>query len=172
MTQVNTDIAAFNNARTAQRTVFAEEDLLRTGRNTTRKELTRHLTQNLLVIAADMVDDSDRFNDYYDTSFLPRNSSGDADSGIFEGTVGAGTSANITSGIAPGTELLLTNTGAAKLIFCLASAAADVCMAGAELLPGASLTVTDADLGPIEGAFLNLTNADLVNGAYRVEVLH
>jgi len=171
VTAINNAISAFNNARSAQHTVFAEEDMLRTGRNATRKELTRQLTRNLLIIAADMIDDADRFNDYFDTSYLPRNgSSADAD-GIFEGTVDAGATANITKDLAPDVELKITNTGGAKLTFCLTVAETDVCLAGANLIPGESRTVTAADLGPGVGPHLNVTNPDLVEGAYKVEVL-
>jgi hypothetical protein len=171
VTAINADILAFNNARTAQHTVFAEEDMLRTGRNVTRKELTRQLTRNLLIIAADMIDDADRFNDYFDSTYLPRSSSSSTTDGTFEGTVEAGATVNITKDIAPDAQLKVTNTGAAKLTFCLAAADTDVCLAGANLLPGESRTVTAADLGPGTGTHLNVTNADLVQGAYTVEVI-
>lgn len=168
---INADILAFNNARTAQHTVFAEEDMLRTGRNVTRKELTRQLTRNLLIIAADMIDDADRFNDYYDPSYLPRNNNSTDADGIFQGTVDAGATVNIAQDMATDVQLRITNTGAAKLTFCFAAADTDVCLAGANLVPGESRTVTAADLGPGAGPNLNVTNIDLVQGAYTVEVL-
>lgn len=103
--QVDADINAFAAARTAQRTVFAEEDALRTGRTVSRKDLTRQLTRNLLMIAADMIDDPDRFKDYYDPTYLPTRTKAGASGETIEMTIGPGATVNISEGLTPGTAL-------------------------------------------------------------------
>ncbi|MBL0310903.1 MAG: hypothetical protein IPP77_14910 [Bacteroidetes bacterium] len=61
----------FTNARTAQETMFSSLKTTRTGRHERRKELTLQLTKCFLIIAADHIENPDRFDDYYSLRYLP-----------------------------------------------------------------------------------------------------
>lgn len=69
-------ITAYQTARDAQRSSFSETDIIRTGRRENRKVLTRQITTNMLTLAIDFLENPDGFDDYYDTQYLPKPSSG------------------------------------------------------------------------------------------------
>lgn len=64
-------INAFNTARAAQTTVFAEVETLQTGRRADRKLLTLQLTTNMLTVALNNLENPDHYNNYYNPSYLP-----------------------------------------------------------------------------------------------------
>jgi len=66
-----TKVAAFKAARAAQVTVFAEVDVLGTGKHADRKVLTIQITFDFLTIASNNIDNEDAFDDYFDPRFLP-----------------------------------------------------------------------------------------------------
>ncbi|MGE0636347.1 MAG: hypothetical protein AB7G44_09920 [Bacteroidia bacterium] len=61
----------FKTARNAQVTVFAEVDVIETGKHEDRKALTMQLTFDFLTIAGNNIDNEDAFDDYYDPRYLP-----------------------------------------------------------------------------------------------------
>lgn len=71
VTEMETLITAFENGRTAQRQAMGEEDQLRTQRRKHRKALTLQLTRSMLLLAADHLENPDRFDDYYNPTYLP-----------------------------------------------------------------------------------------------------
>ena len=68
---LNILINAFTAARTAQTTVFAEVETLRSGKLADRKLLTLQLTTNMLTIALNNLENPDNYNNYYNPSYLP-----------------------------------------------------------------------------------------------------
>jgi len=71
VTQLNTAITAFISSRNAQLNAFSEEENLSTNRRETRKNLTLQLTFNILTIAANNIENVDRFNNYFNAQYLP-----------------------------------------------------------------------------------------------------
>ena len=128
---------AFKTARAAQVTVFAEVDVIESGKHADRKELTKQLTFDFLTIASNNIDNPDGFDDYYDPRFLPLTES---DAFVLrEGDTIPGQMAVIdTNGITftGGTYLLLENNTATTMRYFFTSA------------PGNGPTGTFVDVAP------------------------
>lgn len=64
----------YEQARKDQLAAKSSTDTQRTQRRKHRKALTRQLTRNLLLLAADLIDNPDRFDDYFDLTILTKRS--------------------------------------------------------------------------------------------------
>ncbi|MCG3164341.1 MAG: hypothetical protein POELPBGB_00095 [Bacteroidia bacterium] len=127
----------FKTARNAQVTVFAEVDILGTGKHADRKALTMQLTVDFLTIASNNVDNPDGFDDYYDPRFLPLTDAGQ--SVLREGEINSGQILVIdTDGldIGPDTDLLLENNTTTTIRYFFTNA------------PGNGPTGSFVDVGP------------------------
>lgn len=65
---------AYEQARKDQLAAKSSTDTQRTQRREHRKALTRQLTRNLLLLAADLIDNTDGFDDYFDLTILTKRS--------------------------------------------------------------------------------------------------
>ena len=66
-------------------------------------------------------------------------------------------------------QLILRNTGAVQLTFCMKDAAANACASGAILAAGEEVAIPMGSFNPGNDSFLNVTNADVsTEGAYEV----
>ena len=115
-------------------------------------------------------DNTSQIANYYEISLLQQHSSSEGE--VFEATVAANSTANITELTKVPSSIVLTNTGNAVLIFCLENAAINACTLGVSLNPGEAQVVTPDQLGDDVNTFLNVTNTSPdYEGAYEVEVL-
>jgi hypothetical protein len=110
-------VNAFEAARLAQQTTFAEVDSLKTGRREDRKALTLQLTLNMLIIAGNNLENPDNYNNYYNPSYLPLSEKQISVSGIIN-------AATIVNAVAKGvitqsSTITMYNQGTDELIFSL-----------------------------------------------------
>jgi hypothetical protein len=132
---------AFKAARLAQVTVFAEVDVLETGKHIDRKALTMELTFDFLTIATNNIGNPDAFDDYYEPRFLPLTdsvSSVTREGDTIPGQIVAIDLTGIT--ITPDTVLLFENNTATTMRYYFTSA------------PGSGPTTSYIDVGPSNSA--------------------
>lgn len=69
--EISTLITNYLNAWQAKINIYSQRDITATGRHGHRKALTLQLTKSFLIIAANNLENPDKFNDYYDKQYLP-----------------------------------------------------------------------------------------------------
>lgn len=171
VTNYNSLLTEFTKARGKQETAFGQIDALGSGRHEDRKALTVQLTTNFLTIALNNLGKPDRFNDYYDSRYLPIES----DNGIRENKVAASGIDHIpTSGltIKPDTKIKLLNPGTTVLQYYFSPTAdSEPDDTIIDIAPGGSSVKLASDLGLTAlNTFFNVKNTGTAEGKYRVEI--
>ncbi|MGE0636682.1 MAG: hypothetical protein AB7G44_11305 [Bacteroidia bacterium] len=164
---------AFKTARTAQVTVFAEVDVLETGKHADRKELTKQLTFDFLTIASNNIDDADAFDDYYNPRFLPLSDTSNFT--LREGDTTPGQLYVIdTNGltIGDGTYLLLeNNTGTTMRYFFTSSPGNGPTGNYADIAPNSTVEHKAGELNfSAANPVFSVQNVGGVAGKYRVKI--
>ena len=117
VTAMTTLVTAFHNSYAARETAVAQVDATGTGKNADRKTLTLQLTTNFLTIALNNLENTDKFDDYFDPAYLPISDSPDT----FNGIIAPNTIINAVSEtyLSGSSNLQLENRGSVPLVFSL-----------------------------------------------------
>lgn len=121
-----------------------------------------------------------KYNDYiiYDTpgggSTPPgTNPTPTPTSNTVEGTVAAGTTANVLSNLSPTATVKVSNNGISQFVVCITANATDACAIGTTVNPNETVTLggPESTTNTSSGQYLNITNNDPMNEAmYSVTV--
>ncbi|MEK7264369.1 MAG: hypothetical protein AAB071_07665 [Bacteroidota bacterium] len=150
-------------------------DLTDAERHTTsvkRDVVERQLMINALTLAIEYLGEPDMVEVFFDQTIIRADESGSET--FWEGNINASATVTIVEReFATGTQLVLRNTGAAQLSFCLAPAEGIACGEIATVVDGMSeKQIGVDDLGNIVNMFLNVTNMNVnEEGRFEAEIV-
>ncbi len=160
---------AWDNARTAQLTLFGELDTVGSGRRQDRKTLTLGLTTAMLTIAIQNLENPDNFNNYYNPAYLPLTEDSISVSGLinFSATIMAVDSEVVTSS----SDLRFFNQGTEQLIFSISDQPGVIHPTyQIVVMPGTDVAYTDT-LPVFAQYYVNIQNPDAINnGKWKVQI--
>lgn len=167
-------VNSFQTAFAAREAVVVQLDSAATGRHQDRKTLTMQLTKNLLTIATANIDNADKFDDYFNTTYLPITREADEPLAI-AGAVPMGAIVNIDlsslgTGARP-TKIKFFNPGASTLRYYFSNSPAGFPAAlFVDVAPGEVVEKEpdELDAGP-GNTYLNVQNTGTTPGNYKVE---
>ena len=173
VTAISDLVDAFNTAFAARESAVSDVDNVGTGKEIDRKALTLQLTTNFLTIALNNIENSGKFQDYYNPFYLPLSESNNSQTE--EGTITADQVLNISpEGLVftGNTIIELLNPSATTLRYYFAadpSAAASNSLPFVDVYPNEqkNKTATELGLDPTH-QFFNVQNLFNVTGTYKV----
>ncbi len=172
-TEIDTFHTELKDLRDAQQGKEQQVGSTSTLLETQRVALANMMYANLGVLMDKYSDAPENIANFWEVQLLQRhNSTSDADSEEYNGSVGAGATVSITSTIPDDANIVITNTGSVPLVFCAAPDEVTACgIDGLTLNPGEVHEGTGADFNSA-GSHLNVTNSDPTNtGSYNVAIL-
>jgi hypothetical protein len=173
-------VTTFKNAHSAQNNAFSNIDNVITGKHVDRKALTMQLTKNFLSVAIDNIDNTDKYDDFFNPQLLPLRN-GSAGAGVVVMREGDVNSPGILSIDVTGiqgnalTTVVLLVTGSPLRFYASAtdSAPPDPASPFIDIAAGASITKTGAEFAALVGLsaakpFLLVQNMGAVTGHYKL----